>query len=155
VLVRGSNLDFYTVDGAAIASSPMRGGSPHALTSIAHLGDGFDLSASHKQNDFGEWTLLEQWGPGTGNLGASWGTIDPIHTILGGDFDGDGQGDLALVSAGSMRLHLRVLTDESCTGSYAFNGNVLGLAVGDHDGDGDDELAIRSDVPHVVILDGE
>jgi hypothetical protein len=154
VLVRGSTLDFYTVDGAAITSSPMRGGAPHALTSIAHLGDIFDLSASHKQSDLGEWTLFEQWGPGTGNLGTSWGT-DIIQAILGGDFDGDGQGDLALVSEGGVRLHLRVLTDESCTGSYAFNGNVLGLAVGDHDGDGDDELAIRSDVPHVAILDGE
>jgi hypothetical protein len=155
VLARGDVLNFFTADGVAITSSSMRGDSPHALTSIAHLGDVFYLSASHKQYDQGEWTLFEQWGPGTGNLGTSWGTGSPITTMLGGDFDGDGQGDLVLVGEGSMRLHFSVLTDESCTGPYVFNGNVLGLAVGDHDGDGDDELAIRSDVSHVAILDGE
>jgi hypothetical protein len=154
VLMHGDNLDFYTADGAAIASSPMRGGSPHALTSIAHLGDCCDLSSSHKQYDEGEWTLFEQWGPGTGSLGTSWGTGLPILAMLGGDFDGDGQGDLVLATMGSLRLHFSVLTDEACTAPYVFNGNVLGLAVGDHDGDGDDELAIRSDVPHVAILDG-
>jgi hypothetical protein len=153
VLQHDTLLDFYTVAGAAIGSAEMRGLSPYALTSIAQLGDGFDLSASVMAP--GPWTIIEQWGPGTGNLGTHWGLPGRVTAMAGGDFDGDARSDIALIIDGTLQIQLGVLTDVTCLVSYPFAAIASQIEIGDHDGDGDDEIAVRFEAGHVEVVDGE
>jgi hypothetical protein len=153
VLAHGTLLDFYDVSGTAIDTAEMRGDSQYTLTSIAHLGDSFDLSSSVVSR--GLWTIIEQWGPGTGNLGTHWGVTGRVHAMAGADFDGNTQADVALLVDGTLQIQLRALTDQTCLATYLFDGYAQNLAVGDHDGDGDDELAVRFEAGNVEVLDGE
>jgi hypothetical protein len=152
VLQHNAFLDFYTAAGEEIGSSQMRGSNVYALTSIAQLGDGFDLSSSSMP---GQWTLIEQWGPATGNLGIYWGLLGQVEAMAGGDFDGDARADIALIVDGTLQIQFGVLTDSSCLASYPFAGIAEDLAVGDHDGDGDDELGVRFDAGNIAVVDGE
>jgi hypothetical protein len=152
-LQRAVFLDFYSAAGAQTGSSQMRGDSPFALTSIAQLGDGFDLSSSVVAS--GLWTILEQWGPATGNLGTRWGLLGQVTAMAGGDFDGDARADVALILDGTVQIQLGALTDGSCLAAYPFAAIAQDLEIGDQDGDGDDELAIRFDAGNIVVIDGE
>lgn len=153
VLQHAASLFFYSAAGVEIGGAQMHGSSPYALTSIAQLGDSFDLSASVMSP--GLWTIIEQWGPGTGNFGTHWGLLGQVTVMAGGDFDGDARADLALIIDGSVQIQFGVLTDATCLALYPFASIAQGLAVGDHDGDGDDEIAVRFESGDVAVLDGE
>jgi hypothetical protein len=152
MLQRGQLLEFYTVVGGTIASSPARADPPFAVTSIEHLGDGYDLSSSVIEQ---EWTFIEERGPATGNLGNQWGLVGQVMAMAGGDFDGDARADVALIVGSSVQIRFDEHDPDSCLAQYPYASIATGLAVGDHDGDGDDELAVRFDGGHVSLLDGE
>jgi hypothetical protein len=152
VLQHDAFLNFYTAVGVEIGSSQMRGSNFYALTSIAQLGDSFDLSSSSMP---GQWTVIEQWGPATGNLGIYWGLLGRVDVMAGGDFDGDARADIALIVDGIVQIQWGVLTDSSCLALYPFAAIAEDLVVGDHDGDGDDEIAVRFDAGNIAVLDGE
>lgn len=153
VLQHDKILDFYTVAGEPIAMAEMRGGSPFALTSIVELGDSFDLSASVMNPR--QWTIIEQWGPGTGYAGNNWGLLGQVTAMAGGDFDGDARADIAIIMDGTLQIQFTVLNNTSCLALYPFAAIAQSLAIGDHDGDGDDEIAIRFEAGNVAVIDGE
>jgi hypothetical protein len=154
VLQYGPSLDFYTGVGEAAGYSAMRGQLPYALTSIEQLGDSFDLSSSVLSHTT-PWTVIEQWGPATGNLGAYWGVLGRVTAMVGGDFDGDARADVALLVDDTVQVLFGVLTEDSCLAFYPFAGVATNLAVGDHDGDADDEIAIRFEGGNVAVIDAE
>lgn len=154
VLQHGNVLDFYTTAGLVNGSVEMRGDAPYALTSITHLGQSFDLSSSvipHRQS----WTLIEHWVPPTGNFGTQWGLRGQVTAMASGDFDGDTQADVAFIVDAAVQIQFAVLTDATCLALYSFPITPRNLAVGDHDGDGDDELGVRFQAGNIEILDGE
>jgi hypothetical protein len=153
VLQHDSLLDFYDVGGEAIDTAEMRGLYPYALTSIAQLGDSFDLSSSVVPPGF--WTIIEQWGPATGNLGTRWGLQRQVAAMAGGDFDGDAAADVALILDSTVRIQFGVLDDETCLAAYPFAALALDIEIGDQDGDGDDELAVRFEAGDIIVIDGE
>jgi hypothetical protein len=153
VLQHDAILDFYVAAGEEIGSSLMHGDSPYALTSIAEFGESFHLSAS-RIAAAGLWSIIEQWDPATGDLGTHWGLPGQVTAMAGGDFDGDTVADVAFVIDGTVQIQLAVLTDWTCLALYPFASVAQDLAVGDHDGDGDDELGIRFDGGNVVVVDG-
>jgi hypothetical protein len=155
VLQHDDALEFYISGvGESVGLSQMRGEAPYALTSIAQLGDSFDLSSSVIDSS-SAWTMIEQWGSVTGNLGVRWGLLGRVTAMAGGDFDGDARADVALIVDGTVQVQLGVLEQDTCLASYPFAGIATNLAVGDHDGDGDDEIAIRFEDGNVAILDAE
>jgi hypothetical protein len=154
VLQHGSNLDFYTSAGAEVGNASMRAESPYALTSIAELGDGLDLSSS-LINSLTPWTIIQSWGPATGNSGVDWGVLGMVTAMAGGDFDGDGFADVALIIDSSVQVQFGVLTETTCLAFYPFAAIARDVVDGDHDGDGDDEIAIRFEGGNVTVLDGE
>ncbi len=151
VLEHDGLLDLFTIAGSHIDSAQTHLDAPHGLTSIEQLGDSLDLSSSVVAQD---WTLLQSWGPATGNEGASWGVQGRATQIVGGDFDGGGRADVALLQEDAVEILAGVL-DDPCLMTYPFADLTRGLAVGDHDGDGDDELAIWFEAGHVAVADGE
>jgi hypothetical protein len=153
VLQHDTRLDFYTVGGLAIGSSEMRGSSPYALTSITQLGESFDLSSSAVLP--GPWTIIQQWSPGTGSSGPHWGLLGRVTAMAGGDFDGDARADLALIIDGALQIQFAGLSDETCLAMYPFAAIAQDLAIGDHDGDGDDEIAVRFQGGNIAILEGD
>lgn len=155
LLQRDTLLDFYDAAGAAIGTSQLRADAPYALTSIEQLGDSFDLSSSVVFSVRDAWTVIEEWGPATGNLGIYWGVPGQVNAMLGGDFDGDARADIALIIGPTVQVQFAVLTDSSCLAMYPFAAIAQALAVGDHDGDGDDEIAVRFEAGHITVLDGE
>jgi hypothetical protein len=136
-----------------VGLSSMRGVAPHALTSIAELGDSFDLSSSRIEAPVA-WTVIEQWGAVNGSLGVRWGVLGQVTAMAGGDFDGDARADVALLVDGTVQVQFGVLTD-TCLATYPFAGVATNFVVGDHDGDGDDELAIRFEGGNVAVIDAE
>jgi hypothetical protein len=154
VLQHDDALEFYVGVDEWVGLSQMRGAAPYALTSIEHLGDGYDLSSSVINSSFA-WTMIEQWIPDNGNLGVRWGVLGHVTAMAGGDFDGDARADVALIVDGTVQVQLGVLEQDTCLASYPFAGIATNLAVGDHDGDGDDEIAIRFEDGNVAILDAE
>jgi hypothetical protein len=151
VLQHNTTLDFYDVGGVAIGSDAMRGGSPYALTSASQLGYVFDLSSSVVGP--GMWTIIEQWDAGTGP-GSYWGLPGRVTAMAGGDFDGDDRGDIAVIVDGAVQIQFTVITNVTCLSSYPLEGIAEDLAIGDHDGDGDDELAVRFEAGTIAVFDG-
>lgn len=151
-------IDFYTAAGEAIASSEAHG-NPSSLTSIEHLGDGFDLSSSNllslASGQEQGWSLIEQWGPATGNLGTRWGLLGLVTAMAGGDFNGDARADVGLIVDGVAQIHFGPLAQQTCLQQYSLAGVAADLAVGDNDGDGDDELAVRLEDGQIEVLPGE
>jgi hypothetical protein len=152
VLQHDDALEFYVGLGELVGLSQMRGEAPYALSSIAQLGDGFDLSSSVINSPF-VWTMIEQWGPATGNLGVYWGVPGRVTAMAGGDFDGDDRADVAMIVDSSVQLQFRVLEENTCIVFLPFQSIPTNLAVGDHDGDGDDEIAIRFDGGNVAVIE--
>jgi hypothetical protein len=152
VLQHNTTLDFYDVGGVAIGSEAMRGDSPYALTSGSQLGYIFDLSSSVVGP--GMWTIIEQWDAGTG-LGSYWGLPGRVTTMAGGDFDGDDRADIAVIVDGAVQIQFTVITNVTCLALYPFAAIAQNLAIGDHDGDGDDEIAVRFEAGNIAVLDGE
>jgi hypothetical protein len=153
VLQHNGALEFYIGVGEMVGLSQVRGAVQSvALTSIEQLGDGFDLSSSVIGSEF-VWTMIEQWGPATGNLGANWGVTGLVTAMAGGDFDGDARADVALIVDSSVQVQFGVLTETTCLAMYPFAAIATNLAVGDHDGDGDDEIAVRFEGGNVAVLE--
>jgi hypothetical protein len=155
VLQRDGFLEFY-ISGVdeSVGVSQLRGVAPHALTSIAELGDSFDLSSSRIDSSTA-WTIIEQWGAVTGSLGARWGVLGHVTAMAGGEFDGDARADVALIVDGTVQVQFGALTETTCLAFYPFAGVATNLAVGDHDGDADDEIAIRFEGGNVAVIDAE
>jgi hypothetical protein len=152
-LLQGQYPTFYGSDGVEIATGFVRGGGPYTLTSVAQLGDSFDLSSTVIGNS--PWTLITQHDPAVGNLVRHWGLLGEVTAMAGGDFDGDERADIALIVDGALQIQADVLDDASCLASHPSASIAVGLAIGDHDGDGDDEIAVRFQTGNVEILDHE
>ncbi len=158
LLDRSGVLDWFETDGDASGSAWPRGDAPITLTSIDHVGDWFDLSSSliFSQGPAQEWTLIESWWSlDNEDSDFAWGVNGRVDAMAGADFDGGETADVALIVGGTVQINHQVLSDSSCLELYPFAGVAAALAVGDHDGDGDDELAIRFEDGHVSVVDGE
>lgn len=103
------------------------------------------------------WTVLRLWDPASFN--ASGMLFHPSGGIelAAGDFDGDQRGDLATVAAENTLVFSVADPRSACIASVELGvpGVETHHAVGDHDGDGDDELALALDSGVVVLIDGE
>src|SRR5690606_18515472 len=106
-------------------------------------------------NSFESWSVFEEWGPATGNSGQIWGMLGSVEAMVGADFGGDSRGDVAILSGGEPRIHFDVHDINRCLAPYSLGGPAGDLAVGDHDGDGDDELAVLTSLGEIVVIDGE
>jgi hypothetical protein len=152
-LQSGVDLPFFDTAGTLLAVAWFWADPPYALTSIAQLGEGFDLASSviYEQSP---WTLIEQWHPVRGSRYGEWAIPGQVAAMAGGDFDGDTQADVALLVDGTVQVHFAVL-GEACLALYPFAAIATSIVVGDHDGDTDDEIAIRFEAGNIAVIDGE
>ena len=147
-------MSFHDADGGFIDYVGLRGVWPYAVTSFEILGDGYVLSTS-TINSVESWTAFEEWGPATGNSGQIWGMLGSVEAMLGADFGGDARDDVAMLSGGEPRIHFDVHDINGCLATYSLGDPAVDLVAGDHDGDGDDELALLTALGEVVVIDGE
>jgi hypothetical protein len=126
----------------------LRGEPPYAEADIDAFGTPYNLGSSIIH----DWTLVEQFIP-PNNLAGRWRMPGQV-TYMRGDSDLDGLDDtdeLALVVDGQLWLYV----SGTCLLQVPLDGPVARLAFGDHDGDGDDELAVSTASNTVSIVDIE
>ena len=91
-----------------------------------------------------------------GQLNYATGT-DPVGVAIG-DLDGDGKPEIAVANIGAVSVS--VFHNTSSSGSISFaakqdftaNGNPVGLAIGDLDGDGKNDLAVTSQASSLISV---
>ncbi|PRQ05581.1 hypothetical protein [Enhygromyxa salina] len=149
------SLEFFDLDGLSSWTGSVDGRQPHALVApIAAM----TLSASSVDSHEGPWALFQAWDPSVSDAPiTTFGFAGEVSLMRRGDFDGDGVNDIAIIASTGLWLHLTAL--ESIEQCYAKldtgRSPAVALSVGDHDGDGDDELAVLLADATVLIFDGE
>jgi hypothetical protein len=90
--------------------------------------------------------------PLTASLTSSLGAAGTVTRLRAGDLDGlDDIDELALIVDDSVTVHV----SGECLLPIPLDGLARDVVFGDHDGDGDDELAIRTTAMNVELVDIE
>jgi hypothetical protein len=147
-LLHDDELLLIDIDGAPIGSISPRGDSPVVQTSLGAFGGGHDVISSQIEG----WTLVdvhERPGP---NLWSRWGMPGTISHMRAGHLDSFGESDeLALIVDTQLWLQI----ESGCLQPVPLDGAATQLAFGDHDGDGDEELAVLTGANTISIIDVE
>jgi hypothetical protein len=147
-LLRNSELLFIDIEGSTIGSAYLRGTTPAAQTSIDVLGAPLEIVGSSVQG----WTLIELYDRLDSSVTNRWGIPENnISHMRAGDLDGlDEMDDVALVVDGDLSVFL----SNECLLPVPLDGPAVDVVLGDHDGDGDDELAVhtQTDVASSVLI---
>lgn len=145
-LRNSDTLEFYALDGAALTSSPVAEPNAAGPLTSAHWSDAwYDLSATFvSSNQATTWTAFEQWAPGSGERVRVWGLEGETLAMARADLDGDGHDELVLIHANLVWVLRDVGGPNECLEQQDFDHVGLGdpdmIAVGDYDGDGDDDF---------------
>jgi hypothetical protein len=150
-LLRDHILRFFDLTGVALETAPLRGDEPRTQASVDVLGETLEVGSS--VFDRGEvWTLVEAFDRTTSSQTEEWGVGGTVTQMHAGELDGlDDIDELALIASGE--LWVRVGGD--CLLPVPLDGTAQELAFGDHDGDGDDELAVLTAANTVSLIDVE
>ena len=103
----------------------------------------------------GLWTLLQLWNPAS--LAEDDAVLHPSveFDIAAGDLDGDQHDEIATIGD-DVTLIVSALADPCLAPvDLGDDGPAIHHAIGDHDGDGDDELALALAAGGIMIVDGE
>jgi hypothetical protein len=146
-LLRGNELLFLDIGGFITGTVFLYGASPHAQASFDALGQAGEVGSSNVAG----WTLIEFFDWTTANLSWRWGLLGTVGHMRSGDLDSvDSTSELALIVDDALWLYV----SGECLLQVPLDGAVTALAFGDHDGDGDDELAV-STANTISIIDVE
>lgn len=147
-LLREGELLFVDIGGFIIGSVVPRGNGPLAQTSF----DAFDSPLEASSSNIGGWTLVEAFSRLNSSMTQSWGLWGAVTQMRAGDLDGlDDIDELALIVDDRAWLYV----GGTCLLPVSFEFVALELALGDHDGDGDDELAVLTGDNTISIVDVE
>jgi hypothetical protein len=156
-------LYFFALDGVLIATTPSDSGSAAFITAIANP-EHLELHATvFAENDFGRvsagpsenWALFEL--RELDQVRGQWGVLGAIWAMNSGDLDGDDRDEVALMHDSGVTLIDNLASGRECTAALDLEGRVgvTRLAIGDHDGDGDSELAVAFADGEILLFDGE
>jgi hypothetical protein len=136
-LLRDNELLFIDVGGFIVGSTPLRGDSPHAQTSMNAQGEPLEVGSSGIGVG---WTLIEVFHRSSGSMTTRWALTGLVSHMRSGDLDKlDETDELALIVDDALWLNV----GGQCR-LWITDGPGVEFAFGDHDGDGDDELAVGS-----------
>jgi hypothetical protein len=140
----------YELDGSALAdfyTDPSSQGG--FLISIVANAESLDLDAT----SFATWTMLEL--RALAQPRGRWGVSGVVSAMAGGDLDGDGNDEVALILDGGVTLVDELESGRACSQWLDLAGqtNSTHLAFGDWDGDGDDELAVGFSTGEIAVFD--
>ncbi|KIG18847.1 hypothetical protein DB30_07183 [Enhygromyxa salina] len=150
-----NNIEFFDISGASDPSFILSGTTPHALFASNFQ---FEFSASRLTSNSGDWSMFEAWDPTQpGGALAKFGFPGVVSLMRGGDFDGGGVNDIAMIADDGLWLHLNAFIGAGeCYVLLDTGGSpAVALSVGDHDGDGDDELAVLLADGTVAVFEGD
>ncbi|MFM9369799.1 FG-GAP repeat protein [Streptomyces sp. Da 82-17] len=134
--------------GSSVAPVDVDGDGVHELV----VGASGESLTADQLKDEGTITVLDGWGPGAQGTTVARGTSEFSgigRTLATGDYDGDGDTDLAYgengEEGGALKFRPGPLTADPVTPTtlrgYGMGGNTRALTTGDFDGDGRDDLA--------------
>jgi hypothetical protein len=146
---------FYSLDGVVLAGTQDDVGTAAFVVAIAnpeHLDFNATVFGTVPENT---WTLFELWDLDQPH--GLWGVAGSISAMASGDLDADGRDEVALLLDGGVALVDNLASGSECTSVLDLGGltGATHLAIGDHDGDGDSELAIAFAIGEILVFDGE
>lgn len=151
-------VDFF---GNAQAELPTVPDNPRTMTGISSPDAArYVVSTQHYGNSGMEWFTVALHDPGTLVEGTRV-LVDDAWVLVPGDFDGDQAQDLFVTNESSVwggaTTVVFGLFDEPCVAPQELGTDsyVTAHAVGDHDGDGDDEVALAFGTQSFLLLDVE
>jgi hypothetical protein len=148
-LLIDNELQFSDLDGSNVSSVFLRGDSPRTQASIDSFGAALEAGTSI----IDDWTLVEVYDRSSSNQTGRWGLPTIVMHARAGDLEGlDENDELALIVDDG---NLLLMIGGQCLLPVPLDGAAIELAFGDHDGDGDDELAVLTSVDTVSIIDLE
>jgi hypothetical protein len=146
--LRDNELLFIDIGGFVTGAVFLYGPSPHAQASFDALGETGEVGSS----SIADWTMIEFFDRSSANLSWRWGLLGTVGYMRSGDLDGvDSTDELALLVDDTLWLYV----GGECLLQVPLDGAVTALAFGDHDGDGDDELAVSTSANTISIIDVE
>jgi hypothetical protein len=153
LLADGDFLQLFELAGAAVTTQPTVNISVVAAHSPM-------LRRYVSLQPKGSWSILWLWNPVSLDQAGSVLHPNIALELAAGDFDGDQHDEIVTIDS-EVTLVFSVLDGDPrrdrciATVDLGVAGAITGHAIGDHDGDGDDELAVALDTGVVVIVDGE
>jgi hypothetical protein len=149
------SLRYYSIYTEFLTGAPSYLGAAAFLTAIAYPYS-FDLNATVFEGGAeNSWTLFELWHGDV--LEGEWGMNGVISATASGELDSDSSDEVALIHDGGVTLIDNVTSGSECTTALDLGGltGATHLAIGDHDGDGDSELAVAFAGGEILVFDGE
>ena len=150
-MLQSDTLYFFGIGGAQHAVMALYGDAPYLQTSFDEQEEARELGSSTIYGGVPTWTLFEIIDRPAWLQVARFGLGGILDRVRAGDLDGlDEIDEVAMVFDGAT---LRVIVANDCQREIPFEGHIVDIAFGDHDGDGDDELAVHSvDGSHYVSI---
>ena len=147
---------FYELGGGLITTTWSEYIEPiGALTSIVTYGEPIDVTGD-RMDSAQPWTLLSHYLAASYNFAAQWGVPLVVSEMKGADLRGDMYDELVLIADGQLWIYREVgYLPEECLVLVELPEPVVEIAIGDHDGDGDDEIGVRLESGAVGVLDDE
>ncbi len=149
--LRDGELLFVDIGGLTpfvLGTVSLYGDLPHAQTRFDGFGETLELGSSQVAG----WTLVQAFDRASASLLTQWGFPGTVTHMRTGELDGlDEVEDIALLVDDGLVL----LVGGACQLPVPLEGAAGELVFGDHDGDGDDELAARVGTNLVSIVDVE
>jgi hypothetical protein len=148
-LRRDSIIDFYQLDGQSVATATsLLPGSP-MLAAFTSAGVAEYVNVAH----FNGWSRVQ-----THNLNLAsqeWPIYGTPEQVFAGDLDG-AYDELVFFDYFTVAVEFYTLATNTCWHQPVIPARGLpsDAVFGDYDGDGDDELAIRTELGEVVLFDG-
>lgn len=150
-LRRGSNVDLYTLDAQLL----MGWGDVFGASSLAAFDRGFASQYVFVSVTHDEWSRVQS--RGGAEPPDEWSIHGTPTHIFAGDLDGTNTDELVYVQDGANAyVHYNPREDGDCHEQLLTpeHGTPIDAAFGDQDGDGDQELALRTSIGQVVVFDG-
>jgi hypothetical protein len=140
----------YALDGSSIVDFGIDGFSDvGVMISLVAAAESLDLGATVYET----WTMLDM--RELQQSRGRWGVNGTVSAMVGGDLDGDGSDEVALLLDGGVTLIDELASGRECTQPLELAGltDAAHLAIGDWDGDGDDELAVAFASGEIAVFD--
>jgi hypothetical protein len=148
-------LRYHSIYTEFLTSVPSYLGAAAFLTAITHP-ESLDLAATVFENGpETSWTLFELW---NGDMArGEWGVEGVISAMASSNIYTLESDPVALIHDGGVTLIDNIGSGSECTTALDLGGltGATHLAIGDHDGDGDSELAVAFASGEILVFDGE